>query len=266
MVITQGRCRGFLSGGCIEADVALHGRKLLSDGVPVRLVYGRGSPFVDMRLPCGGRIEVLVERIAPGDAAVAMLQALYSDRIPAHWTSDGRERRCTALADASRPIASPVANIRFDPPWRLRVIGDDPFALAIATIGQAIGLETRLLAPFASTPLPSGLSIDQRSLSLALADEPPDAWTAMVLATHDVDLDEEALVLLLGTAPGYIGVLGARRRIAERTRRLQEAGFSAADIGRVHMPIGLSIGARAPWEVAVSAIAEIVAVKRASRQ
>ena len=59
MVVTADDMGGFLSGGCIEADVALHARECLVDGEPRRLVYGRGSPFVDARLPCGGRLELL---------------------------------------------------------------------------------------------------------------------------------------------------------------------------------------------------------------
>lgn len=73
MLVTEADAHGFLSGGCIEADVALHGREVLTTGIARRLVYGRGSPFIDMRLPCGGRLEVLVERIAPDDGALLAL-------------------------------------------------------------------------------------------------------------------------------------------------------------------------------------------------
>ena len=92
MVITRDHEWGFLSGGCIEADVALHGREVLADGIPQRLVYGRGSPFIDMRLPCGGRLELLIERIAPDDTAVRRLRALTEARSSARWQGDGTTR------------------------------------------------------------------------------------------------------------------------------------------------------------------------------
>ena len=264
MLVTDDDYWGFLSGGCVEADVALHARRVLADGEPVRLVYGRGSPFVDMRLPCGGRIELLVEAIGPDDAAVGDLRRSCRDRVPALWSSDGVTRRCLPAGKVEAPASDERATVRFDPPWRLRVIGEDPFALAIAAMGRSIGMETRLLAPFASAARPPlGLEVDRRGVAASLADEPPDAWTAIVLATHDVDLGEDALVRIVGTDAGYIGVLGARRRIPDRQRRLRDAGCSAERIARVHMPIGLTIGARSPWEIAVSAIAEIIAARRA---
>lgn len=265
MVIADDRHWGFLSGGCIEEDVALNAQRVLDDGQPLHLIYGHGSPFIDMRLPCGGRIDVMVERIEPTDPAVGTLQRLTEARRPARWCSDGTTRVCSPFPDqAVTLVASPAADLRFDPFWRLLVIGDDPFALAVAALGQTTGFRTRLLAPFASESVPPfGLAIDRRGLAIALAAEPPDAWTAVILATHDVDLDDEALTHLLRSSAGYIGVMGARRRIVARSRRLIEAGFTEQDIARLHMPLGLPIRARTAWEVAVSAIGEIIEQRRA---
>jgi xanthine dehydrogenase accessory factor len=83
MVITTDEAWGFLSGGCIEADVALHGREVMAQGSPRRLVYGRGSPFIDMRLPCGGRLEVMVERLHCGDVS----DWRSSERTRSRWQS-----------------------------------------------------------------------------------------------------------------------------------------------------------------------------------
>ena len=60
---------GYFSGDCIEADVARHAAEVLADGQPRRLHYGMGSPWIDIRLRCGGALHLLVERIAPGSAA-----------------------------------------------------------------------------------------------------------------------------------------------------------------------------------------------------
>ena len=85
MVIGQDLVSGFLSGGCLESDVAGHAREVLETGEPRRLVYGEGSPWPDIRLLCGARIEVLVESIAPGDPAVAALLQGADDRaVPRH--------------------------------------------------------------------------------------------------------------------------------------------------------------------------------------
>src|SRR5271154_5694629 len=80
MVFAEGLVAGFLSGGCVESDVAIHAAETLADGEPRRLVYGEGGPWPDIRLLCGARIEILVERVAPDDAAAARLLALTEER------------------------------------------------------------------------------------------------------------------------------------------------------------------------------------------
>jgi xanthine dehydrogenase accessory factor len=94
MVFGQGVTAGFLSGGCIEADVETHARACLADGVARRLVYGQGSPWPDIQLLCGARIEILVERILPDDVAARALLTLMAARRPALWISDGDRRAC----------------------------------------------------------------------------------------------------------------------------------------------------------------------------
>ena len=100
MVVGEGILSGFLSGGCLEGDVVGHAQACLVDGEPRRLVYGTGSPWPDIRLLCGARIDLLVERIAPDDAAVGELLALREARRPAVWISDGRRRVCAPEHEA----------------------------------------------------------------------------------------------------------------------------------------------------------------------
>jgi xanthine dehydrogenase accessory factor len=97
----------------------------------------------------------------------------------------------------------------------------------------------------------------------ALAQIGPDPWTAVAIATHDIDIDHDALCAVLPSAAGYVGALGSRRRLPERVARLRESGLSEAHIGRLHAPIGLRIGARSPWEVAVSVVAEVIQAMKA---
>ena len=73
MVIADGEVSGFLSGGCLEADVAGHAKRVLATGEPQRLIYGDGSPWPDIRLLCGARIEVQLEAVAPDDPSAARL-------------------------------------------------------------------------------------------------------------------------------------------------------------------------------------------------
>lgn len=262
MVITAASAFGFLSGGCIEDDVARHGREVIAGGEPRTLVYGEGSPFIDIRLPCGGRIEVAIERVGPDDPALRDLRDRTEARRPELWLSDGRTRLCAGPEERDTARAYPI-NKRYDPARRLVVVGSDPFALAIAGMGRTIGWATMLLSPYGpSGEPPFGIACDRRALAKSLADIDLDPWTAIAVATHDLEVDREALVPSLRSQAGYVGVLGSRRKLGQRREGLAAAGLSERQIARLHAPIGLPIPAASPWEVAVSVVGEIIAQSR----
>ena len=258
MLVTGQKAYGFLSGGCIEDDVALHAREVIAGGAPRRLVYGRGSPFIDMRLPCGGRLEVLVERLASDDPVLAAILECASARRPAAYRSDGLNRSCTEIEPERLCINMPLK--QYLPAQRLVVIGSDPFALAIAGLGATLGWDVLLVAPFGpDVPPPGPIRYSRSSVADALATVAPDPWTAIAVVTHDLDVDHRALVTALRSRAGYVGVLGARRRLPERLAQLRAEGFDEAEIARLRAPIGLAIGSVTAWEVAVSVVGEIVA-------
>lgn len=269
MVVTETESWGFLSGGCIEAEVALQGRKALADGEPRHLVYGVGSPWVDTPLPCGGRLDLLAERIGPNDPAIAGLVAAYRDRQAVRYRSDGRTRECLAAAEpgaAGAPARSAfTVDQLFTPVQKLVVIGNDPIALAIAAMGARLGWCSHIVAKGGPAEPPGlGVTHHRGDAVAAMRAIAPDASTAVAVATHDAHDDQRAIVAALATRAGYIGVLGARRRIPERLARLRKAGLSETDLARLHMPIGLPIAAATPWEIAVSVTAQIIA-ERAER-
>jgi xanthine dehydrogenase accessory factor len=268
MVFADGLVAGFLSGGCVEGDVAIHASQTLNDGEPRRLVYGEGGPWPDIRLLCGASIDILVERIAPDDRAAARLFALTDARQPAVWSTDGGERTVepgsTVPGEVCLVSDDPFLMTRlYEPTPKLAVVGADPTALAIASLGAQAGFETMLIRPKGPIEPPplAGVAYSRAEPAEALERMGVDPWTAIAIATHDWDTDQDALVAALPTAASYIGVLGARRRLPERHARLKAAGATDADLARLHAPIGLDLGGKAPWEVAVAVIGEIVAEK-----
>ena len=289
MLFGGGRVTGYLSGGCVEADVALHVDQVMASGAPRRLVYGRGGP-ADVRLPCGGRIEVLVERIEAGDPAARRLLQLSAARQPALWLTDGRVHACLGPGEDGAALPAPLRAAlrlaetggvcgslaepfalyrRFDPARRLVVLGADPSALAMAALGAQMGFATTFVrpkGPTASPPLPAGVRYLRSEPADALAEAGLDPWTSVAVASHELELDEQALVAALHSDAGYVGVLGSKRRLPERLARLKALGLSDIEIGRVHAPIGLPLAGKAPWEIAVSVIGEIVQVLRAAEE
>jgi xanthine dehydrogenase accessory factor len=284
MLFGPDRVTGYLSGGCVEADVALHAEQVMAGGEPRRLLYGPGGP-ADVRLPCGGRIEVLLERLAPDDAAAGRLVELWRARRPALWITDGRLRACLAEGE-SLPPRSPlqpgldlalngevcaaaagagVVARRHDPTQRLVVIGADPPALAMAALGRQLGFDTAFVRPKgpASPPPVEGVDYRRAAPAEALRQVGMDAWTAVAVASHDAELDQEALVTALASPAGYVGVLGSRRRLPDRLQALRAAGVAETDLRRLNAPIGLALAGKSPWEIGLSVIAEIVQAARA---
>lgn len=266
MLVTKSAMSGFLSGGCIEADVAVHARAAIRDGAPRRLLYGEGSPWRDIRLQCGGSLEILVERLDPGAVAVADLLRLARERRPATWATDGRVRGATPAgpdtpAFSLDPEAFAFAR-RHDPPWRLVVMGGDPAALAIAALGAQGGLETTLVRPSGPSeapPLP-GVAYRRSEPEEGLREIGVDPWTAVAVITHDLDADEAALAAALRRGAGYVGVMGARARLPERLARLRALEVPEEALAGLRAPIGLPIGGKSPWHVAVAVIAEVLEV------
>jgi xanthine dehydrogenase accessory factor len=262
MVFAPGRVAGYFSGGCVESDVADHAFACLEDGQPRTLVYGEGSPWPDIRLLCGARIEIFLERIAPDDDALAELLDAQAERREVTWVSDGFARACAAEV-SPWPEAAVVRH--YEPVARLIVVGGDPTALAIAQLGLQSEFETTLVRPKgppAPPPIP-GLAYRREEPAEALAAIGIDAWTAIAIATHDLETDRAALRVALPSQASYVGLLGARRRIADRLAPLRAEGAPEAAFAKLRAPIGLELGGKAPWEVAVSVIGEIMALRYA---
>ncbi len=252
---------GYFSGGCIEADVARHAAEVLANGRPQWLVYGEGSPWIDLRLPCGSRIEILVERVQPDDAAASLLLGRERQRLPCAWVTDGETRAC--LAEAPAPLAGGTIARHYAPPVRLIIAGEDPSALAIAELAAKIGYETILLVPFGPDQRPplAGVAYRRDSARLALGDLGLDRWTAVVAASHDGDRDHDVLKVALASDCGYVGAMGSRNRLPDRIARLAAEGIAQERLDSLHAPVGIALGGKAPWEIALAVCAEVSAWK-----
>ncbi len=151
------------------------------------------------------------------------------------------------------------------PPARLLIVGAVHVAQFLAPLAVAAGTAPVVIDPrahFASAERFSGITLDARWPDEAIIAAAPDRQTAIVVLTHDPKFDDPALVAALRSDAFYLGVLGSRRTHAARLERLAGKGFDAAALARLRGPVGLAIGAVTPAEIALSILAEIVAVRR----
>lgn len=272
----EGEIAGSVSGGCVEGAVVAEALDAMERGVPVMLEYGvsDGDAFA-VGLACGGTIRVLVEPIGSvmPEGLLADLVAARAGRQPvAYVTGPGGRRlereghRDRFRLDRSGFEADGATFVAIhNPPLRLIVVGAVHIAQALVPMARIAGYDPLLIDPresFASAARFPGETIlhdwpDEGVRALGL-----DARTALVLLTHDPKLDDPALMAALRAEVFYIGALGSTRTHAKRVERLAQAGFSDAEIGRIHGPIGLDLGAAGPAEIAVSILAEMTRVLR----
>jgi xanthine dehydrogenase accessory factor len=256
------RASGYFSGDCIEGDVASHAAEVLADGKPQVLHYGMGSPWIDIRLRCGGALHVMVERIAADGEAAQALLAHCTARRQCVWSSDGSDQYVAAGGGPLLSVNESPMRIarRFDPPRRLIISGGDPGALALARLASGANFETILVRPDGpATPPPFPVSRYLREpVEAALALIGIDRWTAFVGATHEDHHDLAACLYALRHDAAWTGMIGARTRAAGRLAALAAAGAGPDELVRLHLSPGIAGLGKAPWEVATGILAEVM--------
>ncbi|AQU88023.1 xanthine dehydrogenase [Komagataeibacter nataicola] len=149
-------------------------------------------------------------------------------------------------------------------PPRLLIVGAVHIAQVLAPMAQGTGFSVTVIDPRTQLATPErfpGITLDTDWPDEALERLGIDNQTAIVTLTHDAKLDDPTLQFALGSEAFYIGALGSRKTQASRVGRLQETGFGSGQIARIHGPVGLAIGAVGAAEIALSILAEIVAVR-----
>jgi xanthine dehydrogenase accessory factor len=271
---------GSVSGGCVEGAVVAEALEALEDGAPRMLTYGvSDADAFAVGLACGGTIRVMVEPIGvgrgPSVELVAELAAARSARRGVVYAvrPEGWERRLvTGPGDplwpqAEAALVSDQSGFAEDwflgvhnPPLRLAIVGAVHIAQALAPMAALAGYDVTIVDPreaFATAARFPGATLLHDWPDAALEAYGLDARTAVVTLTHDPKLDDPAIRAALAAPVFYLGCLGSTRTHAKRVARLEEAGFTPAQIAHIHAPIGADIGAKSPAEIAVSILAQV---------
>lgn len=263
------RFEGFLSGGCVEQAIAREVEAIIDRGRDATLRFGMGSPFFDIRFPCGGGIDVLVH-VAP--TADLLEEVLYrmARRQPFSLAFEPSAGRCTIL-DAVRTTgwSGDVFRRSYLPGTRLCLAGRGPELEAVVGLGAALNYEMLVATPDVDTAgrlthLPA--QVRHLSSPSDVVAVPDDPWTATVLLFHEREWEEPILAAALNGTGFYIGALGSERTHALRCERLLQKGHAAAAVDRITGPIGMIPAARDPETLALSVLAEIAVRRREADQ
>lgn len=297
MAMTTGnRFVGAVSGGCVETDVYETAMLVLQRGTPLMLHYQQvENPLIEIGLNCEGKIDVLVEPLS------AETLLLHAAREPLHRVNvtvcspenpsapDACHAWIAAYGRSDPPLPDAIvrdglAALRGDrpqtvsyedgrvalfepvlPPPTLLIFGADEAAVPLVRFAKLLGFRTIIS---------DGRAAFATRVKHPDADEVIAAWpdevvrrvgvdhrTYVVSLNHEPRFEDAMLHALAGHDVAYIGAIGKRVRHLERVERAAAAGLDLTQFPPIHTPIGLDIGGKSPEEIALSIIAEIVAVK-----
>jgi xanthine dehydrogenase accessory factor len=271
----DGRVVGSLSGGCVEDDLL---EKLTTGQLarehPQYFRYGITAEETEkFGLPCGGALHIVIEPLQ-GDAATRA----HFRQIEAALGARQRVRRVVDLRTGSR--SAEVVDLHRDLEWdpgpqvlrhtwgprhQLFIIGAGMVSKYLAELALKLDYQVRVCDP--RQHLIDDFGVPGVECIVDMPDDAvrkyaADADSAIVALTHDPRIDDMGLMEALRTDAFYVGAMGSSRTSANRRERLRALDLTAAEIDRLHAPIGLPIGSKTPPEIAIAIVAELIAVRQ----
>lgn len=266
-VLDNGDSAGSFSSGCVETAIVAEALDALRDGASRTVRFGQGSPYIDIKLPCGGGMDVLFladPSIGVIEGALARLEArqpVALDLDPAGSLSHASEPELR-----SADWQNGVFTVGHAPPLRLVLLGHGAEMLTSLRLAQSFGASIELYSPEAEV-VEAGLAAGVPSVVLISVSSPVqlqgDPWTAFLFLFHDHDWEPPLIAKALETPSFWVGAMGSRQTQLARGAALIEYGVPAEAITRVRGPVGLIPSSRDPATLALSALAEIVGGYRA---
>ncbi|PDT16704.1 hypothetical protein CO670_12085 [Rhizobium sp. J15] len=247
-VAADGRYCGYVSGGCVEAAVAAEALLAMAEGRDRTALFGDGSPFFDIVLPCGGGITVAIHLLREAGVIEQALDRLEKRR-PAGLRYN-RERQSLEVAEPPQRAHWQAGDFLtiYRPRTRVVISGQTVEASAVARLAAASDFDVLVREPGEA-----GRQVGEI-----------DAHTAIVLLHHDLDQEAPALEAALGSEAFYVGALGSTRTHRRRIERLRKRGFGSGDLDRLRAPIGIFGPTRDSTSLALSILADVAACRLAA--
>ncbi|TFV84574.1 XdhC family protein [Microbacterium sp. dk485] len=274
----DGSVIGSISGGCVEGDAVLLATQVLATGRGMVASLGFSDEAAHAAgLACGGSVDVVIHRVDPADAVARAALEVPVDRsarvgIVVSGVAAGRLIPGDGLPAETRILESAydgadVFVVQRDPRRRLVIAGAGEHAIALCRVASAAGFAVTVcdvwerLVTAERFPTAERLVVGTPAEHLDDLVGPDPARAAVCVLSHDERVDVPTLAAALELGAGFVGAMGARGTVAHRARLLAEAGVDAAEIARIHAPLGLDLGAPSPAGTAISILAEITAAR-----
>jgi xanthine dehydrogenase accessory factor len=264
----DGQVVGSVSGGCVEDDLIRRVQtEILVRNLPEMVVYGVSrEEAARFGLPCGGTLRLLVEPRPEQAVLESILEAIEGHQLILREVDlhTGKSVLRPGIKTDGFSLSDSAMQTSYGPRWRMFVIGAGQLSLYVANFAVASDFDVIVIDP--REEYAEGLDLPGVQFIKGMPDDVMqelgiDSHTAIVALTHDPKIDDLALIDALQSEAFYIGALGSLTNTLKRKERLREFNVTAVQLERLHGPVGLAIGALTPPEIAVSVMAEIIAVK-----
>ena len=264
----DGQVVGSVSGGCVEDDLIRRVQtEILVRDLPEMVVYGVSrEEAARFGLPCGGTLRLLVEPKPEQAILESILAAIEGHQLVLREVDlqTGKSALRPGIKTDSFSLTDHTMQTSYGPRWRMFVIGAGQLSLYVANFAVASDFDVIVIDP--REEYAEGLDLKGVQFIKGMPDDVMqelgiDSHTAIVALTHDPKIDDLALIDALQSEAFYIGALGSLTNTLKRKERLREFNVTSEQLERLHGPVGLAIGALTPPEIAVSVMAEIIAVK-----
>ena len=264
----DGQVTGSVSGGCVEDDLIRRVQtEILSRETPETVVYGVSQQeAARFGLPCGGTLRLLVEPKPELAILEAVLASISNHQMISRTVnlSTGKSILVSGIRNEAFICDAAIMKTTYGPRWRMIIIGAGQLSLYTADFAIASDFEVIVIDPreeYAEGINREDIQFIKGMPDDVLLDLGVDAHTAVVALTHDPKLDDMALMEALKSPAFYVGALGSRVNTQKRKSRLLEFDVTQEQVEQLHGPVGLFIGALTPPEIAISILAEVIAVK-----
>lgn len=259
---------GSVSGGCVEEDLfARYRNGELAERYPTLVDYGiNRQEATRFGLPCGGRLELLIEQLDSAAQLEALLKSLSAGKLTKRRVclNTGEASLHPALAADDFAYTDDYVQKVFGPAWHMLLIGAGHLSRYVAQIASMLDYRITVCDP--REEYQHNWEMDGVAFTRAMPDDAVKSLAdhprgVVITLTHDPKLDDMALMEALESNAFYVGALGSQRSSEKRCERLLELGISQENLSRLHAPVGLRIGSHTPPEIAVAIMAEITAAR-----
>ncbi|HED36369.1 MAG TPA: XdhC family protein [Gammaproteobacteria bacterium] len=269
VISQQGAHFGSVSGGCIEDDLLLkYNAGTFNHAKTTTLTYDTNNPdTAHIKIPCGSILEIVIERISDSH----QLKTIYG-----HLCDGQTINRLTKISESTSSIETTdttesvffydgqFLKRSFGPSWRIIITGANDVSAYVARLGKMLGYSIIICEPrknYLSSWTLQACEITSLMPDDAVSQYAINFSTIVLSLSHDLKLDDMALLRALELDLFYVGAIGSKKSQHTRLQRLAELGLSQASLEKLHAPVGLNINSKVPAEIAISIFAEITLLR-----